>query len=351
MAATTDVLIPALEDAREAHAAVIYRFRTDVALTQPGVDRQALQRQAAEAQSHLERIEDRVREMRPRPGLLSAAGRFMQLATRAVVRATMLPLEVGASAVAEKVRGQQSAHEHRLLKSTEDEYAAAARALATCQAGSDIAEQLHAPETADLLAVLRHQNEQLLEVLEENLARRARAAVIVGSDHRPPPARADEGLLGAVMRTVREAVACLRAHTGAGTLRKMPAATPLAEEELQGAVIREEDLPLPHYSRLGIPEVQQRLRSLSQAELTVLDGYERVHAGRHRVLNAIAHLREAEPWAGYDVMDPERIKIHLHDVSDGLIRQVLEYERRHRQRNTVINAAEGALPPTPEAEG
>ncbi|MFF4761048.1 hypothetical protein [Streptomyces sp. NPDC001292] len=349
MAATTDVLIPALEDAREAHAAVIDRFRTDVAFTRPGVDRQELQRQAAEAQSHLERIEDRVRAMRPRRGLLSAAGQFMQLATRAVVRAAM-PLEVGAWALAERVRGQQPAHEHRLLKNTEDEYAAAARALATCQAGSDIAEQLHDPETADLLAVLRLQNEQLLEILKENLTRRARAAVTVGNDHRPPPAQADEGLLGAVMRTVREAVAQLRAHTVADTLRKTPAATPMAEEELQGAVTREEDLPIPRYSRLDIPEIQQCLPSLSQAELTVLDGYERAHAGRHRVLNAIARLREAEPWAGYDVMDPERIKIHLHDVSDSLVRQVLEYERRHRQRNTVINAAEGASPPTPEAE-
>ncbi|MGW4823185.1 hypothetical protein ACWEP4_30480 [Streptomyces sp. NPDC004227] len=351
MAATTDVLIPALEDAREAHAAVIDRFRTDVAFTRPGLDRQELQRQAAEAQSHLERIEDRVRAMRPRRGLLSAAGQLMQLATRAVVRAAMLPLEVGAWAVAEKVRGQHPAHEHRLLKNTEDEYAAAARALATCQAGSDIAEQLHDPETADLFAVLRHQNEQLLKILEKNLAQRARAAVAVGNDHRPSPAQVDEGLLGAVMRTVREAVAQLRARTVAGTLRKMPAATPLAEEELQGAVTCEEDLPIPCYSRLGIPEIQQRLRSLSQAELAVLDGYERVHACRHQVLNAIAYLREAEPWGGYDVMDPERIKIHLHDVSDGLVRQVLEYERRHCQRNTVINAAEGALPPTPEAEG
>ncbi|MFE4414774.1 hypothetical protein [Streptomyces sp. NPDC056821] len=48
-------------------------------------------------------------------------------------------------------------------------------------------------------------------------------------------------------------------------------------------------------------------------------------------------------------MDPERIKMHLHDVSDDVVRQVLEYERRHRQRDTLINAAKAVLQRTPEA--
>jgi hypothetical protein len=145
MAAMTDVLIPALEDAREAHAAVVDRFRTDVTFTPPGVHRQRLERQVDEAQDHLERIEERVRAMRPPRGLLSVAGQLMRITTRGAVRASLLPLEVGVSAVTEVVRGQKPANERRLLKNTEDEYAAAAWALATCRAGKDIAEQLHDP--------------------------------------------------------------------------------------------------------------------------------------------------------------------------------------------------------------
>ncbi|WP_237693430.1 hypothetical protein [Streptomyces sp. SID2888] len=49
MAAMTDVLMPALEDARAAHAAVVDRFRIDVTLAPPGAYRQRLERQAAEA--------------------------------------------------------------------------------------------------------------------------------------------------------------------------------------------------------------------------------------------------------------------------------------------------------------
>ncbi|MEV5085675.1 hypothetical protein AB0K74_45590 [Streptomyces sp. NPDC056159] len=128
----------------------------------------------------------------------------------------------------------------------------------------------------------------------------------------------------------------------------MTAATRVAEK-VQGAMAREEALPVPGFSRLGVAEIQPRLRGLSQTELTVIEGYERAHAGRRMVLNAIDQLRQAEPWAGYDAMDPERIKLHLHDVSDDEVRQVLEYERRHRQRDTLINAAEAALQKTPEA--
>ncbi|MGW5665844.1 hypothetical protein ACWEWG_38520 [Streptomyces sp. NPDC003758] len=68
MAAMTDVLVPALEDAREAHAAVVDRFRMDVTITPPGARRQRLERQVADPEDHLGRIEDRVRAMRPPRG-------------------------------------------------------------------------------------------------------------------------------------------------------------------------------------------------------------------------------------------------------------------------------------------
>ncbi|MEU1594495.1 hypothetical protein ABZ468_16900 [Streptomyces sp. NPDC005708] len=360
MAAMTDVLVPALEDAREAHAAVVDRFRTDVTITPPGARRQRLERQVADAEDHLERIEDRVREMRPPRGLLSAAAQFVRFATRGAVRVTMLPVEVAVAAMTEMAVGERLARERRLLKNAEDEYAAAARAVAACQAGENIAEQLHDQETADLLGLLRRQDEELLESLEENLADRARAVAVATNGQLSLQAEAAEGggLRDAVMRTVRAAVDWLRAAfrsstrrvrgTAEGAWREIPSATRMAEQ-VEGAVTREEDLPIPGFSQRGVTNIQQRLRGLSQTELTVIEGYERAHAGRPGVLNAIEHLREAEPWADYDAMDPERIKMHLHDVSDRVVRQVLEYERHHRQRDTVIDAAENALRVVPDA--
>jgi len=357
MAARTDVLIPALEDARKAHAAVVDRFRTDATITPPGARRQRLERQVAEAQMHLDRIEDHVREMHPARGLFSAAARWTRFVTRGAVQAAVMPLKAGVLAVTETVRGGQPADERRLLKNTEDAYTAAARALATCQAGKNIAEQFHDQETADLLSVLRRQDEQMLETLEEDLAERARAVAAAGNGHRPPPPAATEGrrLLDAVVRRVRAAGARLRivlrrgtrrVRRTAGGVREAPDVIHLADK-VHGAIVRDNDLPIPGFSQLGITEIQQRLRGLSQTELTVTEGYERAHAGRPGVLQAIEHLREAEPWGGYDAMGPERIKTHLRNVSDRVVRQVLEYERHHRQRDTVINAAESALRATP----
>ncbi|MFE4448060.1 hypothetical protein [Streptomyces sp. NPDC056820] len=360
MAAKTDVLIPALEDARNAHAAVVDRFWTGATLTPPGTDRQRLESQASEAQYYLGRIDARMREMRPPRGPLSAAGQLMRMVTRGAVRVSVLPLQAGVSAVTEIVRGKRPADEHRLLRAAVDEYTAAARALATCQAGKDIAERLNDQESAELLAILGRQGEVLLETGEENLARRARAVAAAAEGPRPPQGEAVEGdsQVQAITSQVRAATARLRAlpqrvtgrmrGPGGGAWREMTAATRVAEK-VQGAMAREEALPVPGYSRLGVTEIQQRLRGLSQTELTVIEGYERAHAGRSGVLNTIRHLSAAEPWAGYDAMNPERIKMHLPDVPDDVIRQVLEYERHHRQRDTLINAAEAMLQTTPEA--
>ncbi|GED90581.1 hypothetical protein [Streptomyces sp. 6-11-2] len=303
MTAKTDVLISALEDARDAHTAVIGRFRTDAAITPPGADRQRIESQVIEAEYHLGRIEARVRELRPPRGLLSASGQLMGMVTRGAVRASVLPLEVGMSAVTEIVRGRRPADERRLLRAAEDQYTAAARALATCQAGKDIAERLNDQETAELFAMLSRQNEVLLETSEENLARRTRA---VAEAARTPRAAAAEGgiLLQAIRRKTQAATAGLRALLLRITRRvrgaaeeawwEMPAVTRVAEK-VQGAMTREEALPIPGLSQLGVTEIQQRLRDLSRTELTMIEGYERAHAGRPGVLDTIEHLSPAQP--------------------------------------------------------
>jgi hypothetical protein len=114
-------------------------------------------------------------------------------------------------------------------------------------------------------------------------------------------------------------------------------------EEILGAVRREEDLPIPGFSQLSTDQIERRLRTLSQLDLTVVEGYERAHANRKRVLDAIEQLREEQPWVGYDAMGPDDIRASLQDASSNEARQVLEYEQRHRQRQDVIAAAEARL--------
>jgi hypothetical protein len=265
-------------------------------------------------------------------------------------RATMLPLRIGSTIVTGMLRGRRPTDERRLLQNAEEEYAVTARALVACRAGESIAEQVHDQATADLLSSLRRQDEELLETLEDSVARQARAVAARSNGHRTPQAGSD--LADAAAHTVRAAVDRLReaARSGGrrtrgaarGVVREMPYATRMAEG-VQGAVTREQDLPIHGFSQLSVTDIQQHLRTLSQTELTVIEGYERTHANRPGVLKAIEQLRGSEPWAGYDHMDPEQITAQLHDVPSSVAEQVLEYERGHRRREMVINAAKARV--------
>jgi hypothetical protein len=343
MTLTTDALIPALEDAREAHDAVIDRIRSDMAVTPVGQHRQTLERHAADAQDHIARINDHVSDIRPR----RMPAEIVQTVAGGALRAAMLPIEIGALIVRRLLRGQHQATEHQLLKNTEDEYTAAARALAVCRAGESIATLAQDEEAATLLAALRRQDEQLLRTLESSVDEHALAlatAAANGSHH----AQGDGGLAGAAARTVRTAVDRLRhatqsggqqtARTAAGAAREMSNVTRMAEQ-VQGAVTRKEDLPIPGYGQLTAAEITQRLRTLSQTDLIVIEGYERAHTHRAGIIHAIEDLRGNQPWPDYDTMSPDQINARLQTADPLLARQVLNYEQHHRQRHEIANAA------------
>jgi hypothetical protein len=345
MTVTTDALIPALEDTREAHAAVIDRFRSDMAATPAGPHRQTLERHIADAQEHIARIDDHLRDLRPRRLLQDTAATAVNLVEDAL-RTVRVPLEIAAVIAAGILRGERQTDERRLLKNTEDEYTLTATALAACRAGEGIAALAMDEEAEELLASLRRQDEQLLQALEYSVDERARALAAATADG--GRTRADGGMTGAATRAVRTAVDRLReaalvsgqqtARTATGAARQAPNARRMAEQ-VQGAVTREEDLPIPGFGRFTISDITTRLRTLSQSDLTVIEGYERAHANRAGVLNAIEGLRGNQPWPAYDTMTPEQIKARLRTAEPLLAREVLDYEQRHQERPAVTTAA------------
>ncbi|MFF0109570.1 hypothetical protein ACFYP8_31935, partial [Streptomyces hirsutus] len=155
MAVMADAVVPALEDAREAHEALVDRFRADATVTPPGPYRQMLERQADDVQDSLRRIEHHMRELRPRSGLVGDRVDIARLISRSAVRTAMLPLTIGSTLVTDTLHGRRPTDERRLLKNAQDEYAVTARALAACRAGQSIAEEVRDQATADLLAALR----------------------------------------------------------------------------------------------------------------------------------------------------------------------------------------------------
>ncbi|MDG9709414.1 hypothetical protein [Streptomyces sp. DH10] len=269
--------------------------------------------------------------------------------SRGAVRTVMLPVTVGSRAVRGMLPGGGPADPRQVLRNTEDEYAAAARALAACRAGEVVAEQVDDQATAELFGTLRRQDEELLQVLEDSLAEQARRVV---ASVNGPGGNGGRGVAEATAQTMRTAADRTReaAQRGSrrargaaeGAAREMPEPGSVAEEVV-GAVQREEDLPIHGFSQLSTEQIRQRLRTLSQVDLTVIEGYERAHGHRKGVLEAIEQLREAEPWAGYDSMEPGEITARLRDASSGEARQVREYEQRHRQRQEIISSADARM--------
>jgi hypothetical protein len=102
-------------------------------------------------------------------------------------------------------------------------------------------------------------------------------------------------------------------------------------------------VPIAGYESLSAAQVVARLPSLTQRQLAELERYEKRHESRRTVLNRIESLREREPWRGYDEEKVDQIRKKLADADDDRARRVRDYERRHRDRKGVMEAARRAV--------
>ncbi|MGW4933424.1 hypothetical protein ACWEQH_10540 [Streptomyces sp. NPDC004166] len=180
---TTQALLPALEDAYHAHAAVRDRLRAGAALAPPGSHQRMLERQADDMDERVYRIQHRARDLQPR-GLLGGAADVARFAARITWKAASLPVTLGQKAVNGVMRGRGPADERRLLRHTEDEYTAAARALATARVGEVLADQAQDHAALDLFQAIRHHDMELLDLLEDSLAQQARSVAAARNDFR-----------------------------------------------------------------------------------------------------------------------------------------------------------------------
>jgi hypothetical protein len=101
----------------------------------------------------------------------------------------------------------------------------------------------------------------------------------------------------------------------------------------------ENEPAIANYDDQTADEIKQRLRTLSQADLGKLEAYEKQGQARSTVLEAIAALRTDAPWSGYDEMEVEEINDALRQRDGDAAARVLDYERHHKARITVIEFA------------
>ncbi len=130
--------------------------------------------------------------------------------------------------------------------------------------------------------------------------------------------------------------------TIADKIRKIPGFA-AAEGALNGAVATERDLPIKDYDRQTVEEIAAKLKGFSQRELRTIDAYERKRENRSTIIDKIAQLTGDEPWSGYDEAGVDAVTRTLTEANADTARRVRTYESDHKNRTTVIQAADARI--------
>jgi hypothetical protein len=97
--------------------------------------------------------------------------------------------------------------------------------------------------------------------------------------------------------------------------------------------------PIAGYDDLTADELVSKLPEQSQATLAQIAAYEQAHDKRSTVLERVAALTGAEPAPGYDELTADEVQKLLTGGDADLATAVRDYERRHKARASVLEAA------------
>ena len=324
----------------EAHAteqALVRVLQEQVAMTPRGSYRTALETHLGETRNHAERVARRLESLGHGSNPLTVVVGAVETAVGQVLALGKTPLDL--------LRG--SGGEEKVLKNAKDACATEALEIATYTALERLAGDVGDAETAELAASIRADEEKMLQRVLRELPKLTDA--VVGADVNGR-ASYDASTTGAAdtaraagrttKRTARKASASTRRT--ARQARKVPGVAQ-AEGEIKGAMASERDLPIARYDKLTAEEIATRLSELSQIDLAKVDAYERRGQNRSTILGRISTLRTSEPWPGYDELTAAEIQAVLAEGDDDRAGQVRTYERDHKNRAGVLQAADREL--------
>jgi ferritin-like metal-binding protein YciE len=326
-----------LNEAHASEMALARDLQAQIALTPAGSYRSGLEKHLRETEDHAERIERRLGELGEGSNALLAGLGLVESAFAQTVAFWKVPLNL--------VRG--TGGEEKVLKNAKDSCAAEALEIATYTALEKLASDVGDDTTAKLAASIRADEERMLERLLRELPKLTEAVVRADvhgdSSYDVSKTGAFEAVHEAgeeVKATTRKAAASARRT--ARQARKVPGVAQ-AEGEVKGAVASADDLPIARYDALTADEIVSKLADLSQVDLAKVDAYERRHENRATVLSRIRSLRGDEPWPGYDELNAAEVRAALSGADDERAKSVRTYERAHKNRTGVLEAAEREL--------
>lgn len=327
-----------LNEAHASEQALTRTLQAHIAMTPRGAYRTDLERHLRETKSHATALEQRLEELGESRSVVVAGVGALQSLVGQTLALGKGPFDL--------LRGASA--EEKLLKNAKDESATEALEIATYRALEHFAQRIGDKKTARLAASIRADEERMLAVLQErvptlvdNVVRSELKDESVYDVSKTGAGEAVRRSGKKVKRATRESAkkAGSQARSTARQARKIPGVAQ-AEGELKGAIASEQDLAIANYDSLNVDEVVGKLSALSQIDLAKVDAYERKHENRSTVLSRIDSLRKDEPWPGYDELTVDEIRKNLARADAKQSREVREYERRHKDREGVLQTAE-----------
>ena len=321
-----------LQEAHAAEQALVSVLRSQIAMTPSGPYRSAVESHLDETRRHAQRVADRLNAIDRGSNPLGAFVGVVETVAGQAVALSMAPLQL--------LRGS-GGHE-KILKNAKDACAAEALEIATYTALERLAEKVGDEQTAKLAASIRGDEERMLARVLREIPKLTDAVVRAEVNGESSYDVTTTGAADAAREVAEVATkAATRAKRTARQARKVPGVAQ-AEGQIKGAVASEEDLAIAGYDDLNAEDITAKLPALSQIDLAKIDAYERKNHNRATVLARVQSLRGAEPWAGYDELTVAEVVAAL-SADDERAAEVRAYERAHKNRAGVLNAAQREL--------
>ena len=336
-AAAEQKVVQYLGEARASENALVRVLQSQIAMTPHGSYRSGLETHLRDTREHAARVTRRLEALDHGSNPLTVVIGFWENVIGQTMALSKTPFDL--------LRG--SGGEEKVLKNAKDACASEALEIATYTAIERLARSVGDEETAKLAASILADEQKMLERILREIPKLTDA--VVRADVKGQSSY-DITTTGAA-DAVREAGAATQKaarKTSAATrrtarqARKVPGVAQ-AEGQIKGVVASEDDLAIAHYDDLTAEEITGKLSDLSQIDLAKIDSYERKNQNRTTVLSRITSLRGNEPWAGYDELTASEVQSVLSEGDDERAKEVRSYERAHKDRAGVLNAAEREL--------
>ncbi len=337
MSKSEQKIVQYLGEAQASEVALVSVLQAQIAMTPRGGYRSGLETHLRETRKHAERVQRRLGELDEGTNPLQIVGGFAKSLLGQALALTKTPVDL--------IRG--SGGEEKVLKNAKDACATEALEIATYTALEQLANSVGDEQTAQLAGSIRAAEEKMLKRILSEIPKLADAVFEAEVNGNPSYDVRQTGAADAARkagRQVKDAAseASTSAKRTARSARKIPGVAQ-AEGQIKGAVASEGDLAIPRYDSLTAEEIVGKLPELSQIDLAKVDSYERKNDSRSTVLSRITSLRGSEPWAGYDELTVSEVQSVLAEGSDDVAKTVRAYERSHKDRTGVIEAASREL--------